>query len=697
MINLLFSAAERFRPAAANIAGLGRQVAVAEAAVILLYALPLTGGLVWLAIATVNATVTVPLTVLALLLVLLIAFKRFDFLIVTEFRPGMYSSFSGNVEDVLTWSSVLLFGPLVVWINLVAEAINTLMTIPGPVITADERWQASSALVVQQTGNIFAALIGLAVYQTLGGTVPLGGMDALVPALWATGARMIVVSLLTVPMVSIYNWTLTKSMGTPQRGILPGILQASSISLIGSLLAVPIAGLYSQISPLMYSVFVLSALAGSWLAHQLSLTIERNRRRSREMEQLERLARAIINGPPDGSGLEEALRDHIPGMFSFGRVAVRVFDRDLAITHPAEWDGADEALWRWLRTQTNEGVFREGNTAPWSDAPLDYALITIPIRSGEVVTGGVVVGRRIQSRRIEEVAPAARALAAQVESAINSARAYQDRIAFERSAQELEVAGQIQQSFLSGVQEAPHHADWSLYFGLRSARETSGDFFDEIPLPGGCTALVDADVADKGLGAALYMALSRTLLRTYAQILAEQYPMQPSRVLEKVNRRILSDTRAELFVTHFLGILNPETGEMVYANAGHNPPLLLRAGSTDFELLLRTGIPLGILDDREWDETHVTLAPGDILVAYTDGITEAQNAGQTEYGLPRLEACVRTHAHQPASTIGAQILEDVDAFVAGAPQFDDLTLMVMRRSPPEDMLHDGHSANGGGE
>jgi sigma-B regulation protein RsbU (phosphoserine phosphatase) len=217
---------------------------------------------------------------------------------------------------------------------------------------------------------------------------------------------------------------------------------------------------------------------------------------------------------------------------------------------------------------------------------------------------------------------------------------------------------------------------------LQPARQASGDFYDLISLPGGRLGVVMADVTDKGAGAALYMALSCTLLRSYA----EEEPAQPELVLSAVNRRILKDTSARQFVTVFYGILDPATGVLVYANAGHCPPLHFQAkDGKEVHRLLGTGIPLGIFADTSWGQGTIQLDPGDILVLYTDGITEAYQELPLLFGEERLLGSVRAtlgtagSQHPSAQEIQDGILADVHKFVGGAPQSDDIALTILIR------------------
>jgi len=252
-------------------------------------------------------------------------------------------------------------------------------------------------------------------------------------------------------------------------------------------------------------------------------------------------------------------------------------------------------------------------------------------------------------------------------------------------AEELALAGEIQASFLPGA--LPDIPDWQLAAALIPARETSGDFYDAIPLPNGRFGILVADVTDKGTAAALFMALSRTLIRTYAV----EYDTQPELVFSAVHRRILSDTDTKQFVTVFYGVLDPTTGTLTYANAGHNPPYLFRAqdraGAASDTLnhaheLNNTGPPLGMrmFSDMTWDRRDVQLTPGDVLVLYSDGITEAEDSEQEFFEEERLIAAAGANLGRSAGEIQDAILTEVHKFAGDAPQSDDITLFVVART-----------------
>ncbi|MBN1657957.1 MAG: SpoIIE family protein phosphatase [Anaerolineae bacterium] len=240
---------------------------------------------------------------------------------------------------------------------------------------------------------------------------------------------------------------------------------------------------------------------------------------------------------------------------------------------------------------------------------------------------------------------------------------------------ELTLAGRVQTSLLPV--RPPQVPGWQIAASLRPAREASGDFFDFIPLPGGRLGLVIADVADKGMAAALYMALSRTLIRTYAT----DYPERPDLTLRAANARILADTQADLFVTVFYGVLSPDTATLTYCNAGHHPPYLLNSRNGDApQPLPGHGMALGIMHDTHWEHTTVTFPPGAALVLYTDGVLDAQNSTESRFGTQQMldAALAGLRAGRNPQT---DILNRLQQFVGDAPQFDDITLMTVVRDP----------------
>ncbi|MBU0490824.1 MAG: SpoIIE family protein phosphatase [Chloroflexi bacterium] len=240
-------------------------------------------------------------------------------------------------------------------------------------------------------------------------------------------------------------------------------------------------------------------------------------------------------------------------------------------------------------------------------------------------------------------------------------------------AQELALAGHVQASFLPS--ELPVIPGWQLTAMLQPARKTSGDFYDVIPLPQRRIGLLIADVVDKGAVAALYMVLSWILVRTYA----EEHPTQPAQVLTAVNRRLLLNTQADQFVTVFYGVLDPATATLTYCNAGHNPPYLVRSQNGSVQALRNTGPMLGILEGETWEQGTVQLAPGDVLVLYTDGVTDAEREPDVFFGKDRLLATVQDNLGRPAADVHEALIAAVNEFVDGAAQTDDMALMIVSR------------------
>jgi sigma-B regulation protein RsbU (phosphoserine phosphatase) len=187
-------------------------------------------------------------------------------------------------------------------------------------------------------------------------------------------------------------------------------------------------------------------------------------------------------------------------------------------------------------------------------------------------------------------------------------------------------------------------------------------------------------VSDKGVPAALFMALSRTLLRAVALS-----GRSPGASLVRVNELVLADARTDLFVTGFYAAWSPENARLVYANAGHNPPLLIThpngPDAPEIRWLRGKGIALGVIPQIQLEEQSVRMGHGDVLVLYTDGVTEALSSAQEEFGLKRLTDCIITHRERSAEEIVQAVREAVDTFTTGMRQFDDFTMVVVKRLP----------------
>jgi sigma-B regulation protein RsbU (phosphoserine phosphatase) len=240
----------------------------------------------------------------------------------------------------------------------------------------------------------------------------------------------------------------------------------------------------------------------------------------------------------------------------------------------------------------------------------------------------------------------------------------------ERFAKELEIAKGIQQSFLPDT--APDIAGIEIAAKNIPALEVGGDFYDFIPLGKDRWGLVIADVSGKGVPAALFMALSRTLIR--ASTLANA---DPAVAIGHANQLICEDSKTDMFVTLFYAILDSRAMTLDYVNAGHNPPLLLKGTSSDVVLLKARGIALGLTDEMDLQSARMDLRPGDVLVLYTDGVTEAINDHEEEFGEQRLLSVIMENRTLPAAELLEKILDTISTFAGNRPQHDDITLLIL--------------------
>jgi serine phosphatase RsbU (regulator of sigma subunit) len=266
-----------------------------------------------------------------------------------------------------------------------------------------------------------------------------------------------------------------------------------------------------------------------------------------------------------------------------------------------------------------------------------------------------------------------------VATAIWSARLFQEAQRARRLAErELEIGREIQAEFLP--ERLPDLDGWQVAARLRSARQVSGDFYDAFHLPGGRVAVVVADVCDKGVGAALYMALFRSLMRAAADGAGDRELPFASAALQLANDYIAeTHDRSNMFATVFAAAFDPSTGEMEYANGGHEPPAILRAGG-HIERLQPTAPAVGLVAGSRFDIRVVNLEPGDTLFAFTDGVTEARAPDGALYEEQRLLEVITSEDESVEATLD-RIETDVDRHAAGEPRADDMTLLVLRREP----------------
>ena len=241
---------------------------------------------------------------------------------------------------------------------------------------------------------------------------------------------------------------------------------------------------------------------------------------------------------------------------------------------------------------------------------------------------------------------------------------------------ELNVASNIQQSILPT--QFPQGTDYQVFGNMEPARSVGGDFYDVYRLENGKVGLAIADVSDKGVPASLFMMSTRTLLKG-----ASIGKFRPGDVLREVNNLLNEDNDASMFVTVLYGVYDPETGQFNYANGGHNSPLMVHPDGTSELLPLTDGVALGLLPDLEYLEHTVTPAPGDTVVLYTDGVTEAMDSQDNEFGNERLLEIFTGSPPEGCKSANEAVFRAVGDFAGETPQSDDITCLALRRGGSE--------------
>ena len=250
-----------------------------------------------------------------------------------------------------------------------------------------------------------------------------------------------------------------------------------------------------------------------------------------------------------------------------------------------------------------------------------------------------------------------------------------DSAARQRIETELNVATQIQSDMLPRIFPAfPERREFDIYASMTPAKEVGGDFYDFFLVDEDHLAMVIADVSGKGVPAALFMVIAKTLLKN-----AVQMGSSPRQALEKVNNQLCENNEAEMFVTVWLGVYEISTGHLTAANAGHEYPAIRRAGGR-FELFKEPhGFVLAGMENARYREYELEIGVGDTLFLYTDGVTEATDGANTLYGTDRMLAALNRNCELDPERLLHEVKADLDGFVGAAPQFDDITMLSLQR------------------
>ena len=339
-----------------------------------------------------------------------------------------------------------------------------------------------------------------------------------------------------------------------------------------------------------------------------------------------------------------------------GAAEAPLFDELLATRAPVLLEEADQ-----------KGFF------PADLSPLTHSLsaLAVPLIAKGELLGAMIVGHTETAHHFsEKEIVIIGSIANQAAVGIENVRLRQESLERARLEHEMQLARQMQTSLLPDrVPQIPGldiAADW------RSAREVGGDFYDFVALKGGRLGIVIADVSGKGMSAALFMALARSLVR--ASVAARQRAVDG---LRRANRLIAEEAKFGMFVTLFYAVIDLEERTLTYVNAGHNPPLMWD-GTLSPIMLEGRGIALGVLENADLEERTVPLKKGDVVVLYTDGVIEAINDREEEFGMDRLAELVGARRSLPALALVGEINRAVSEFTGPQPQFDDWTLLVLK-------------------
>lgn len=305
-----------------------------------------------------------------------------------------------------------------------------------------------------------------------------------------------------------------------------------------------------------------------------------------------------------------------------------------------------------------------------------YSILAAPMRNYyQKIIGVVQLLNKIDGEFTTRDERLLVAMASQAAISIENARLYAQEIQQQLINQELETARSIQESFMPG--HSPEHQGWDIAYFWLPMRDVGGDFYDFYHLNDGRWAFVIADVSGKGVPAAMFMALAVTVIRFSMRL-----GLEPAELLDRCNQLIIADQTSKMFATTFVSYVDLDSGILQYASAGHNPPIVYRAATRSCEYLDNIGCALGVFDTAEFNQLETALNPGDILLMYTDGMTEVIDEDEEEFGEERIEEILIAHADATAEVLVSLIVNAVTEFSVDQRGFDDETMVIIKKVDP---------------
>jgi serine phosphatase RsbU (regulator of sigma subunit) len=680
MNDIIYRLAKKIRPDLDGLSGQQRMSGTADV-LTLLYTLPLALiGFVWLVRVSDWESVRQEWMIYLLMGVILYVFNRLRFFFITEIRTGGYANSDGAMDGIAVWAAILILGPTALWLKVIWNFL-IYSTYIYRERTIQSYWSRGRMFTADLASDLLATLIALEVYHWVGGSIPIrdSSIQSITPAFLAIVIQYIGICLIYSGYITYVIWSLKNRLHTPTRPAFSFFWMALSLPALANPFGILAAGIFVTEGLSEFLFIILGLLLVAILARRLSQSAEYSRQQTSQIEQLEKLGRAILDAPPDQSNLSAVLKKHVLSMFASQMILIWTEPTGMLIQEPGSSSFNHELAWNWLREKKEPFYSMPGKSFPWDPGiSLSGPIILCPIKDvendqpiGEVFIELQTFNMLWKAPTIRRQLPAVQSLAAQVASAIHQAQVYKETMTMEKTLQELSLARSIQASFLP--EYIPQLPGWHLTATLEPARQIAGDFYDFLNLPDGKLGIVIADVADKGLGSALYMALSNTLIRTFA----DEYYRDPAKVLKTANQHILRNARANLFVTVFFSVLDPTTGLLRYANAGHNPPYLVGIGG--LKTLNNTGMPLGIDEENDWNSDEIIISPGEMLLLYTDGVTDAQNNAGEFIDRKLILNSIQQNIGKTVQEVQQGILDKVHRFVGDAPRFDDITLVILGR------------------